>query len=176
MSIEDKALEMVLHWFNGKRIIAVGPVIYAHNENGEEGERMISLMNNIEAEKCRSFLSNKGIAMTRIDSGGSPEWEFNVTESSALKQEYLQNALGMVEHTLKGGFVYALGSGIFPSGMGRRLEKKDLPRYAELLRERGIKISEVNIRKIGLRYEFEGIHPFELTLEGLRELRGALDK
>lgn len=67
--LKVKALEMVGHFVSGKRVFG-GAFVHIPKTD-------FSLSLN-DMCKCRGILSKLGIKMSRLDSGGSPEWGFSV--------------------------------------------------------------------------------------------------
>lgn len=79
--LKQKALEMVRLWTQGKRIQAVGPVIYAFPDSDFS-------LSTTDALVCREILCDLNINMTRVDSGGAPEWEFTPIALTKRKRIY----------------------------------------------------------------------------------------
>jgi histidinol-phosphate/aromatic aminotransferase/cobyric acid decarboxylase-like protein len=67
---------MVQAFIEGYRIQCIGGMVLQLNTCLPEHGKF--LMGNVEARDCRDYLEKQGILMRRIDSGGTPEWEFRV--------------------------------------------------------------------------------------------------
>ena len=74
MRIKLLAISMVAHWLEGKKIRAIGDNVHIF-PGGE------SIMNTTDAYECCSWLYEHGIIMKRLDSGGAPQWGFEIRQS-----------------------------------------------------------------------------------------------
>jgi hypothetical protein len=79
LSVRELAIQVVQHFIDGRRILAIGGLVYAQ---GEGYDNMPVLMNTSKAVQVRDCLNKMGIAMVRVDAGGSPEWHFHVFNTS----------------------------------------------------------------------------------------------
>lgn len=76
LEIKTKALEMVTAFIDSYRIEAIGGTVFKFKPGAEDSGGY--LMSTSMAVDCRDYLNTVGIAMERVDSGGSPEWHFRV--------------------------------------------------------------------------------------------------
>lgn len=76
---KELAIEMVTAYLAGYRIVGLSGTIYKRKDGAPDN--MNGIMSTTQAAECKRWLALNKISMRRIDSGGSPEWEFIAEKS-----------------------------------------------------------------------------------------------